>query len=132
MITAVRTGESRVLVMRGAPGVGKSALLDHAEASATGIRVLRAGGVESEMELPFATLHQICFPLLDRLNKLPVPQSAALETVFGMREGFPPDRFLVGLAVLSLLSDVSEDQPLLCLVEDAHWLDRASATPTPC
>ena len=127
IIAAVRAGESRVLVIKGAPGFGKSALLDHAEASATGIRVLRAGGVESEMELAFATLHQLCSPLLDRLDKLPGPQRAALETVFGMREGFPPDRFLVGLAVLSLLSDASEDQPVLCVVEDAHWLDRASA-----
>jgi hypothetical protein len=120
MIVAVRADESRVLVMRGAPGFGKSALLDHAEAAATGIRVLRVGGVESEMELAFAALHQLCSPLLDRLDKLPVPQSAALETVFEMREGFPPGRFLVGLAVLSLLSDASEDQPVFCVVEDAH------------
>ncbi len=127
MIDAVRSGESRVLVVHGSPGVGKSALLEYAEGRATGVRVLRAIGVESEMELAFAALHQLCSPLLDRLEHLPAPQRAALETVFGMREGTPPDRFLVGLAVLSVLSDASEERPLLCVVEDAHWLDRASA-----
>lgn len=127
MIAAVRMGESRVLVVHGAPGVGKSALLEYAENSATGMRVLRAVGVESEMELPFAALHQLCAPLLDRLESLPTPQRDALETVFGMRGGTPPERFLVGLAVLSLLSDASEGDPLLCVVDDAQWMDRASA-----
>lgn len=127
MIAAVRTGESRVLLAHGAAGVGKSALLDYAETVATGMRVLRAAGVESEMELAFATLHQLCAPLLDRLADLPAPQRAALETVFGMREGNPPERFLVALAVLSLLSDASEGHPLLCVVDDAQWMDRASA-----
>ncbi|MBW6439108.1 AAA family ATPase [Actinoplanes hulinensis] len=126
-IAAVRTGESRVLLVHGAAGVGKSALLEYAERSAAGARVMRAVGVESEMELAFATLHQLCVPLLDRLNGLPVPQRAALETVFGMREGSPPERFLVALAVLSLLSDASEGQPLLCVVDDVQWMDRASA-----
>jgi DNA-binding CsgD family transcriptional regulator len=127
MIAALRAGASHVLVVCGGPGVGKSALLRHAEQAATGVRVLRAVGVESEMELAFAALHQLCAPLLDRLTDLPGPQRAALETVFGMRAGTPPDRFLVGLAVLSLLSDVSEEGPLLCVVDDAQWLDRASA-----
>ncbi|GAA3585571.1 LuxR family transcriptional regulator [Nonomuraea rosea] len=127
LIAAVRVGESRVLVVHGAPGVGKSALLDYAGSSATGMRVLRAVGVESEMELAFATLHQLCAPLLDRLENLPEPQRDALKTVFGMRGGTPPERFLVGLAVLSLLSDASEGTPLLCVVDDAQWMDRASA-----
>ncbi len=94
--------------MHGAPGVGKSALLEYLKRSATGMRMLRAVGVESEMELAFATLHQLCVPLLDRLKELPAPQRDALETVFGMRAGTPPERFPVGLAVLSLLSDASE------------------------
>ncbi|MGW0198011.1 ATP-binding protein [Nonomuraea sp. NPDC003201] len=127
MIAAVRMGESRVLVVYGAPGIGKSALLEYAENAATGMRVLRAVGVESEMELAFATLHQLCAPLLDRLAKLPPPQRDALETVFGIRGGTPPEHFLVGLAVLSLLSDASEGGPLLCVVDDAQWMDRASA-----
>ncbi|QYN34015.1 AAA family ATPase [Pseudonocardia sp. DSM 110487] len=127
MIAAMREGESRVLVVRGDAGVGKSALLDHVARSARNVRVLRAAGVESEMELAFATLHQLCMPLLDRLSRLPDPQREALETVFGVRAGTPPDRFLVGLAVLSLMSDLSEERPLLCLVDDAQWLDRASA-----
>ena len=127
MLAAARTGESRVLVVRGDAGVGKSAILDHAANSARGLRVLRADGVESDMELAFAALHQLCGPVLDRLTNIPAPQRQALETVFGMRSGAPPDRFLVGLAALSLLSTVSEDRPLLCLIDDAQWLDRASA-----
>ena len=108
-------------------GVGKSALLDYAVHSAAGLRVLLATGVESEMELAFAALHQLCAPLLDRLDGLPAPQRDALETVFGMKPGAPPDRFLVGLAVLGLLAEVSSAQPLLCVMDDAQWLDRASA-----
>ncbi|MFA1538426.1 ATP-binding protein [Actinomadura monticuli] len=127
MVEAVRTGQSRVLLMHGPAGVGKSALLDYAEHAAAGMRVLRAAGVESEMELPFAALHQLCAPLLDGLGGLPAPQRDALETVFGTRAGPPPERFLVGLAVLSLLSEASEEAPLLCAVDDAHWMDRASA-----
>jgi DNA-binding CsgD family transcriptional regulator len=126
VIVALRAGESRVLVLRGPPGVGKSALLEYAEASATGVRVLCVVGVESEMELEFAALHQLCFPLLERRKTLPAPQRGALETVFGMREGPTPDHFLVGLAVLGLLSDASVEGPLLCVVDDAHWVDRAS------
>lgn len=127
MIKAVRAGKSRVLLLHGEPGAGKSALLEHLESSATDLRVLRATGVESEMELAFATLHQFCVPLLDRMKDLPAPQCDALETVFGMRAGSPPERFLVGLAVLSLLSDASAGGPLLCLVDDAQWMDQASA-----
>ncbi|GAA0448386.1 transcriptional regulator [Paractinoplanes deccanensis] len=125
LIAAVRAGESRVLVVHGAPGVGKTALLHHLEGAASGLRVLRAVGVESEMELPYATLHQLCGPLLDRLPRLPPMQREALETVFGLRAGTPPERFLVGLAVLSLVSD--EALPLLCLLDDAQWMDQASA-----
>ena len=127
VIAGLRSDESRVLVVRGGPGVGKSALLDYAVHSAAGLRVLLATGVESEMELAFAALHQLCVPLLDRLDGLPAPQRDALETVFGMKPGAPPDRFLVGLAVLGLLADVSSVQPLLCVMDDAQWLDRASA-----
>jgi DNA-binding CsgD family transcriptional regulator len=127
MIAALRDGESRALVVRGAAGIGKSALLDYARNSATGVRVLRAVGVESEMELAFAALHQLCSPLLDRLSRLPAPRREALETAFRVREGTPPDQFLVGLAVLDLLSNASQERPLLCLVDDAQWMDRASA-----
>ncbi|XVV16357.1 ATP-binding protein [Actinoplanes sp. CA-131856] len=127
MITAVRDGESRVLVLRGTAGIGKTAILQYAETAAAGFHVLRAVGIESEMELPFAALHQLLLPLLDRRPRLPAPRREALETVFGMRESPPPDPFLVGLATLDLLSGASEEQPLLCLVDDAHWLDRASA-----
>ena len=127
VVAAVRAGESRVLVLRGEAGVGKSALLDQMARTATNMNILRAVGVESEMELAFAALHQLCLPLLDRLPHLPEPQCEALETAFGIRAGAPPDRFLVGLGVLGLLSDVSGERPLLCLVDDAQWLDRASA-----
>ncbi|MFD7842174.1 AAA family ATPase [Nocardia sp. NPDC059764] len=127
LITAVRSGESRVLVVHGAAGVGKSALLEYLEDAGAALRTMRAVGVESEMELPFATLHQLCVPLLDRLPVLPAPQRAAVETVFGLRTGTPPELFLVGLAVLSLLSDASESGPLLCVVDDAQWMDQASA-----
>jgi DNA-binding CsgD family transcriptional regulator len=124
-----RAGESAVLVVRGEPGIGKTVLLDYAasRASASGFYVVRAWGVESEMELAFAGLHQLCAPLLGRLEQLPKPQRDALAVAFGMREGQAPDRFLVGLAVLSLLAASAEDQPLACLVDDAQWLDRASA-----
>jgi len=116
-----------VLVVRGEPGIGKTALLDYAIQSGSGFRVARAAGVESEMELAFAALHQLCAPMLDRLERLPDPQRDAVGVAFGLSAGNAPDRFLVGLAVLSLLSDVGEERPLLCLVDDAQWLDRASA-----
>src|SRR5580693_1006381 len=127
LLAAVRGGQSRVLVMCGEPGVGKTALLGSATKSASGFWVLRTVGVESEMELTFAALQQFCAPLLDRLDRLPAPQQDALAVAFGLRAGNPPDRFLVGLAVLSLLSEAAEEQPLLCVVDDAQWLDRASA-----
>src|SRR3954466_3973206 len=126
-LAAVRGGQSRVLVVSGEPGVGKTALLESAIGSAPGFRVMRAAGVESEMELAFAALQQLCAPMLDRLDRLPAPQQDALGVAFGLRAGNAPDRFLVGLAVLSLLAEVAEEQPLLCVVDDAQWLDRASA-----
>ena len=127
LVATVRAGQSEVLVVRGEAGVGKSALLAFLIERASGCRVVRAAGVESEMELPFAGLHQLCGPMLDRLDRLPAPQRDALATAFGLSAGDPPDRFLVGLAVLSLLSEVAEDGPLVCVVDDAHWQDRASA-----
>jgi DNA-binding CsgD family transcriptional regulator len=127
LIEAVRAGESRALVVRGEPGVGKTALLDYLVEHATGCRVVRAAGVQSEMELAFAGLHQLLAPMLDRLEGLPVPQRDALRTAFGVSPGSAPDRFFVALAVLSLFSDVTEEQPLICVVDDEQWLDRASA-----
>src|SRR3954449_3241979 len=127
LVETVRAGQSAVLVVRGEAGVGKSALLAYLTERASGCRIARATGVESEMELPFAGLHQLCGPMLDRLDHLPAPQRDALSTAFGLSAGDPPDRFLVGLAVLSLLSDVAEDQPLVCAVDEAQWQDRASA-----
>jgi DNA-binding CsgD family transcriptional regulator/tetratricopeptide (TPR) repeat protein len=126
LVEAVRDGESRVLVIRGEPGVGKSALLDYVAERASGCRVARAAGVESEMELAFAGLHQLCASMLDQLDRLPVPQRDMLRTAFGLTEGPAPGRFLVGLAVLGLLSGVAAEQPLVCLVDDAQWLDRES------
>ena len=123
----VRAGRGRALVVRGEAGVGKSALLDYAVGAAAGMRVARAAGVESEMELAFAGLHLLCSPLLDRLEGLPGPQRDALGVAFGLREGGAPDRFLVGLAVLTLLSAAAEERPLLCVIDDTQWLDRASA-----
>ena len=127
LLAAARGGQSRVLVVSGEPGVGKTALLECAIASASGFRVMRAVGVESEMELAFAALQQLCAPMLDRLDGLPAPQRDALGVAFGLRAGDTPDRFLVGLAVLSLLAGAAAEQPLICVVDDAHWLDRASA-----
>jgi hypothetical protein len=127
LLDDVRAGESRALVVAGEPGIGKTALLDYAAGQATGCRVARAAGVQSEMELAFAGLQQLCAPMLDHLDQLPAPQRDALGTAFGISAGPAPDRFLVGLAVLSLLSDVAAEQPLICLVDDQQWLDRASA-----
>src|ERR1700693_4589723 len=126
LINAVRAGGSRVLVMLGEPGVGKSALLDYLAGHAPGCRVLRATGVQSEMELAFAGLHQLLAPVLDHLEDLPVPQREALRTAFGFSAGPAPDRFLVGLAVLGLVSEVAAERPLICVIDDEHWLDRAS------
>jgi DNA-binding CsgD family transcriptional regulator len=127
LIEAVRAGESRALVLSGEAGVGKTALLDYLAGRASEYRVERAVGVQSEMELPFAALHQLCAPMLEKLQALPAPQRDALEIAFGMSSGSAPDRFLVGLAVLSLLSEAAEEQPLVCLVDDEQWVDRASA-----
>ena len=127
LLGVVRGGQSRVLVMSGEPGVGKTALLESAIRSASGFRVARAVGVESEMELAFAALQQLCAPMLDRLGRLPAPQRDALGVTFGLSAGDPPDRFLVGLAVLSLFSEIADERPLVCVVDDAQWLDRASA-----
>jgi DNA-binding CsgD family transcriptional regulator/tetratricopeptide (TPR) repeat protein len=127
LLEQVRDGRSAVLVVRGEAGVGKTALLDYAVQEAADLRVARAVGIESEVELAFAALHQLCGPMLDRLDRLPGPQRAALRTAFGLEAGPPPDRFLVGLAVLSLLSEVAAERPLMCVVDDAQWLDRASA-----
>src|SRR6202035_957485 len=127
LIAAVRAGESRVLVVRGEVGVGKTALLDYLAGHASGCVVARAAGVQSEMELAFAGVHQLCAPLLHHLERLPVPQRDALATALGISSGAAPDRFLVGLAVLGLLAEAAEQQPLICVVDDEHWLDRASA-----
>jgi DNA-binding CsgD family transcriptional regulator len=127
LLEAIRAGESRALVVSGEPGVGKTALLEYLSEQASECRLARAAGVQSEMELPFAGLHQLCAPMLDNLPRLPLPQREALRTAFGMSAGSAPDRFLVGLAVLSLLSDAAEQQPLVCVVDDEQWLDRTSA-----
>jgi hypothetical protein len=127
VLAALRAGESRTLLLHGEAGIGKTALLNYAVASAADMRVLRAVGVESEMELAFASLHQLCGPLLDAIEHLAAPQRGALEVAFGRTAGPAPDRFLVGLAVLTLLSGAAEERPLLCVVDDAQWLDEVSA-----
>jgi len=127
LVDAIRQGEGRSLVVRGEAGIGKTALLEYLVRSAADLTVLRAVGVESEMELAYAGLHQLCASLLDRLDRLPAPQRLALEIAYGLSAGGAPDRFLVGLAVLSLLSEAAGERPILCLVDDAQWLDRASA-----
>jgi DNA-binding CsgD family transcriptional regulator len=120
-------GRSQVAVLRGEAGAGKSSLLDHLKARAAGWRVESANGVESEMELAYSGLHQLCGPMLPLVDRLPAPQRDALATVFGLSSGPAPDPFLVGLATLTLLAEVAERQPLVCIVDDAHWLDEASA-----
>ena len=128
LLDRARAGASGALVLRGEPGIGKTALLDHAADRAFGLRVLRGAGVESEAELPFAGLHLLLRSILDRLDRLPGPQRGALGGAFGLGAGDSGgDRFLIGAGVLSLLADVAEDAPLLCLIDDAQWLDRASA-----
>jgi DNA-binding CsgD family transcriptional regulator/tetratricopeptide (TPR) repeat protein len=127
LVAGVRAGESQVLVVRGEAGVGKTALLDYLSASADGCRIARVAGVESEMELAFAGVQALCARMLGDLEHLPAPQRDALSTAFGLSGGPPPDRFLVGLAVLSLLAAIAEDQPLVCIVDDAQWLDQVSA-----
>ena len=127
LLAKVRRGESEVLVIRGQAGIGKTALLRYTARQASGFRLAQLTGIEAEMELPFAGIHQLCATMLDGHDALPPPQLDALSVALGLRAGEVPDRFLVGLAVLSLLSAVAEERPLLCLVEDAQWLDAASS-----
>ena len=127
LLKGLHGGRGAVLMVHGEAGVGKTALLDSVAESASDLTVVRAVGVESEMELVFAGLHQLCAPMLDRLDRLPGPQRNAIAVAFGLTEGPAPDRFLVGLAVLTLMSDMAEQRPLVCLVDDVQWLDRASA-----
>jgi DNA-binding CsgD family transcriptional regulator/tetratricopeptide (TPR) repeat protein len=127
LTNAVRAGESRVLVVHGEPGIGKTALLEYLVRQAAGCRVARAAGVQSEMELAFAGLHQLLAPMLDHVAAVPAPQRDALLIALGISAGPPPDRFLVGLAALGLLSETAGGRPLICVVDDAQWLDRASA-----
>ncbi|MGW2347315.1 ATP-binding protein [Actinacidiphila glaucinigra] len=126
VVATAQAGSSAVLVVRGQAGIGKTALLDHAAGRADGFRIISVAGIESEMELPYAGLHQLCAPLLGRLHRLPTPQCDALSVAFGLQEGEAPNRFLVGLAVLGLLACATEEQPLACLVDDAQWLDEGS------
>jgi DNA-binding CsgD family transcriptional regulator len=126
-VADVRVGQGRALVVRGEPGVGKTVLLDYLAGRATGCLVARAAGVQSEMELAFAGLHQLCAPMLDHADSLPDPQREALRTAFGLSAGPVPDRFLVGLAVVGLLSETAVERPLVCVVDDQQWLDHASA-----
>src|SRR5919112_259290 len=127
LLDAARRSHSAALVIRGEPGVGKTALLDYAADHAAGLRVLRGIGVQSEVTLPFAALHQLLYPVLDQLPALPGPQSAALSAAFGLTPGRSDDLFLVAVAVLTLVSEVSAGEGLLCLVDDAQWLDQPSA-----
>ena len=127
MVDGARAGRSSVLVLRGEAGVGKSVLLDHVAEQATGFEVLRVAGVQSEVEMAFGGLHQLCASMLGRLDELPPPQADALRTAFGLQAGRPPDRFLVGLAVLNLVAAAAAHTPVLCCVDDAQWLDRVSA-----
>ncbi len=127
LVGAIRGGESRSLVLRGEAGIGKTALLQYLVESASDMARLRAVGVESEMELAYAGLHQLCVGILDRLERLPTPQRQALEIALGLTAGGAPDRFLVGLGVLSLFSEMAEERPLLCVLDDAQWLDQSSA-----
>ncbi|WP_310794480.1 AAA family ATPase [Rhodococcus opacus] len=127
LLVEARTGRSAVLVLGGQPGIGKSALLSYALARAIGFQTTHAAGVESEAELAFAALHQICAPFLDNVERLPDPQRDALGAALGLHRGPTPDRFHVALAVLTLLTDAAEQQPMLVVVDDAQWLDQASA-----
>jgi DNA-binding CsgD family transcriptional regulator len=127
LLATARSGNSQVLVLRGEAGVGKTALLQYLLAQADGFRVTRVSGVESDMELAFAGLHQLCLPLLDRIDELPAPQRDALDVAFGLGAGPAPDRFLVGLAVLTLIASAADHRPVLCVIDDVQWLDEVSA-----
>lgn len=126
-LRSVRSGQSRALVVHGDPGIGKTALLEYLAWTAAACRVLSVGGVQSEMEIAFAGLHQLCSPMLEHVASIPDPQRDALQITFGKTPGPVPDRFMVGLGVLSLLSEVAAERPLVCIVDDEQWLDRASA-----
>ena len=126
MLDRARGGESAVLVLRGEAGIGKTALMHYCARQASGCRVAQVAGVESELEMPFAALHQLCLPMLGEIAALPEPQEQALRVAFGLAAGNPPDRFMVGLAVLGLLAEVAAKRPLVCLIDDAQWLDEAS------
>ena len=126
LLGKAQAGTSGMLVLSGEPGIGKSALLDYVASRAEGIRVDQVCGVQSEMELPFAGLHLLFGSLLDRLERLPGPQREALEVALGCHDGREPDRLLVGLAVLSMMAELAEEQPLACLIDDAQWLDQSS------
>jgi hypothetical protein len=127
LLGRVQAGESAAVVVRGEAGIGKTALLDHCVGQAVGFSVARVAGAESEMELPFAGLHQLCAPLLADVGSLPEPQQNALGVAFGLASGEAPDRFLVALAALNLLAEVALKSPLLCVIDDAQWLDAVSA-----
>src|SRR6478736_379900 len=127
LVTGVRSGRSGVLVVRGEAGIGKTALLEQLVEQASGCMVARATGVQADMELPFAGLQQLFGSMLGSLERLPSPQLDAVEVAFGLRSGPAPDRFEVGLAILGLLAEVAEEAPLLCVIDDAQWLDQASA-----
>jgi DNA-binding CsgD family transcriptional regulator len=127
LLEALRGGKSRALVVHGQPGVGKTALLEYLSETASDCQVVGIAGIEAEMEMPLAALHQLCAPMLGHLDRLPAPQRQALEVTFGLDTGPVPDRLVVGLAVLGLLSEVAAERPLVTLVDDAQWLDRASA-----
>src|SRR2546421_182222 len=127
LLETARGGQSAVLLIRGEAGIGKTALVRYAARRAAGFRVAQIAGVESEMELPFAGLHRLCAPMLAKLGALPDPQQSALRVSFGLSSGDAPDRFLVALAALTLFAEVAEERPLLCLVDDAQWLDAATS-----
>jgi len=125
LLAAVRAGQSATLILRGESGTGKTALLEYVADRASGCRIARAGGVESDMQIAFAGIQQLCAPMLDRLEQLPIPQRDALRRAFGLSEGPAPDRLVVCLAVLGLLSEMAEERPLVCLVDDLQWLDQS-------
>src|SRR3954454_575303 len=127
LLETVRGGQSAVLLVRGEAGIGKTTLMQYAAQQADGFRVAQIAGVEAEMELPFAGLHRLCAPMLAQVDALPDPQQNALRVSFGLSSGDPPERFLVALAALSLFAEVAAERPLLCLVDDAQWLDAATS-----
>jgi predicted ATPase len=126
LLDKVRGGESAALVVRGEAGIGKTALLEHCAGQASGFHIFRVAGMQSEMELPFAGLHQLCAPMLADIESLPYPQQNALRVALGLASGDAPDPFLVALATLSLLAEVALNRPLLCVIDDGQWLDAAS------